>query len=385
MESQSEVLLRSQSASVFTLVTTLGSVVYERKILVVIDKGKNNRPNTKKKFPGGDVDNNEDLDATAGVEMLQETNLRGFKRDAILLEAHKISRNNQDEIHKDFFFLSRPIEESSPTAGEDIAYAGWEPVKDVLRQIRKNEFVPNHASACIWWLMRDEFFKTGIYEPIRATILSKPNLLLVGLKDQTLVLCFAPGCKECIRARAAGIMLPSTLFANNHRYKPAQEETASSVQGKTYFVIYCGTRFDDYVLFHAQKEGVYLLPYHQIEVSINIADIPHYAAKHFGGDYKLIGHKKTTHATIVLLHLISDPETAMANLTPECVSRKPRLMFTMYPEAWQYFNAVIPLLEAYSYAVNSRIIVNHQWKYWHDRVPEYIKNPRDTRELFSHQ
>lgn len=373
------------SASVFSLVTTPEPILFDRKMLVVIDKAKTEyRQNSKKKLPGGDVEN-ESLDAAAAAELLEETGLRGFKRDAILLEAHKISRNNQDEIHKDFFFLSHPIEESLPTARKGIAYAGWESVKDVLRQIRRNEFVPNHASTCIWWLMRNEFFKTGSCELIYPTILSKPNLLLIGLKDQTLVLCFAPECKECIKARASGIMLPSALFANNHRYKPVQEET-TSVGGRTYFIIYSGTRFDDYVLFHTQKEGVYLLPYHQIEVPINIADIPHHAAKYFGGDYKLIGCKKTELATVVLLHLTSNPETTLANLTPECVSKTPRLMFTMYPEAWQCFIAAIPLLEAYSYTENARIIVNHEWKRWYDRVPEYIKNPRDTRtELFSHK
>ncbi|MBI2055977.1 MAG: NUDIX domain-containing protein [Candidatus Sungbacteria bacterium] len=361
-----------QSASVFSLVTTPEPVRLEREILVIIDKGSK-----KKKWPGGGVEG-EDLDAAAGIELLEETGLRGFRREAVLVETHKISQENANEIHKDIFFLSCPIAKSEPTPGEDIAYAAWEPVSDVMRQVQKRGFVPNHASAFIWWLVRDEFLKTG-NRNLLYHVLSDNNSLSIGIRQSTLILCFAHTCAECAEGRKSGGMVTPAVFGQNYRFRT--EEKIDKIDGKIYFIIYSGNRFDDFVLFQPTRtEGVFLLPRRILEKPLGVEDVPHYAAKNFGGEFTIIGCKKigvVAHEHVVVLRLHSSLEGV--HLTPVCVSKPPHLNFAMSPETWQAFNAAVPLLEAYSFAMdgeNHMAAVNRLWKSsWRDRVPKYI--PRE--------
>lgn len=378
---QSTELPKAQSISVFTVVTTGEPVVYDRRLLVVIDKGKNGRSNTKRKCSGGDVEN-EDLDVAAGVEILEETNLRGYRREAVLLEIHKTSKDNPEEIHKDIFFLGQPFEETPPTPGANIAYAGWEPVKDVLRLIGRGGFVPNHAHAILWWLVRDEFLKTGNRERIEP-ILFDSNLLLIGLKERTLVLCFAPRCVECAKWRITGLMSPPAFFNQNGRFK-IEKEKITEIEGGTYFILYAGTRFDDFVLLEASKKGISFLPWRALAHTLKVEDIASYAAKNFGGTFALIDCRKTEYGNIALLHVRSP--LGEIPLTPVCISSSPGLNFVMYPEAWQIVNIAAPVLERYSFELSGRIhrpVVNRRWKVdWHDRIPEYIRM-YDREDIFS--
>lgn len=365
-----------KSASVFALVTTPEPVRFEREILVVIDKGS-----TKKKLPGGGTENEEPEVAT-GVELYQETGLRGFKKESILVETHKTSRENSHEIHKDIFFLSFPIKKETPIPGDDIECAAWESVSDVLRQVQKRGFVPNHASAIVWWLVRDEFLKTGNRERIQSILLDS-NLLLIGLKERTLVLCLAPRCEECAKRRTTGLMSPPAFFGQNDRFK-IEEEKITEIEGETYLVIYTGNRFDDFVLFEpTPREGVFLLPRRTLERARKVEDIPRIAAEDFGGEFTLIGCRKTEYSNIVLLHLRKPMEQSA--FTPVCVSSSPSLNFAMHPEAWHAFLAAAPVLEGYSFEMAGRThrpIVNRRWKTgWQDRVPKY--SPKEDQSLFA--
>src|SRR3989338_8008956 len=100
-------------------------------------------------------------------------------------------------------------------------------------------------------------------------------------------------------------MFSPAVFGQNGRFV-TKEEKITSIEGKTYFIIYSGNRFDDFVFFQStQKEGVFLLPRRILEKSLDVEDIPYYATKNFGGEFTVIGCKKTETGTVVVLSLRS--------------------------------------------------------------------------------
>ncbi len=355
------------SRTVFTLIP---NEYHEFAVVVDKDKPEDTRRSWKKKFPGGGVEPpNENLKVAAGIEVYQEIGLRGIDPYETILEVHKISRENATLVHTDFFFLSRAISKNSLTPGEDIEYAGWETSPEIVDTIRNRGFVKSHASAFLWLYVRDDFLRTRDSELIQ-TILNDRDLFRWSWLDKKLTLCFSPWCRSCPKEKNTHLMpsrketalsFPSTL----QKEKPA----CMAVTGKAFFVILHGNKFDDHVLLQNKKQtDVFLLPSWTFQEKTEKEDVLRFLESHFGGEYEWISCKNLDGKTVIALRLLSGVE-AVPILIPICINRSPQILFTMPLEDWESFSAVVPTLETYFYpSSNQRPVINHNWKYWHDRV-----------------
>lgn len=357
--------------SVFTLVMTDEPNFMDRHIAVIIDRKE--RKDTYavvvvyKKFQGGGVKGDETPEVAACHETKEEIGLRGINPTERILEVHKVSRADRSSIHRDIFFVSNPVKEMrplKPEKEEEIEYAGWEKTSWVYEQIRNGKFIPNHAYAFIWFMVREEFLLTRDTKLIQA-MLSDRGLCSINIEKKKLVLCFVRNCPEC--RNKPGI---AALIKNGKNSDTTPKPPCVLVEGETYFVLLNSTYLDDYLLFRqGAREGSYYLPKHVFQKSVSKEDALGFACENFGGAYELVAYQKMDRETTVVLRNISSP-SAEFSLVP--MNRAPNTLFSMPFKDWQHVLAAIPLLERYRYTIGEKEfqpMVNRSWKItWRDRV-----------------
>lgn len=208
---------------------------------------------------GGGVEPGETVSEAAAKEISEETGQRIVNPTRRVAEIHKPSRTESQSHHDIFFESDPPLHDTPLVKGSEIAELAWKSKKIILQEIANRQFFPKHAAVMRWYFEREQI-RTANGEPLIIPIIQDSRPRSWTLKNDVLILCFDPRCKEssCAPPRTEtpikqkpAIILPTTSPVLKSPVITASSHPCS-------FFIFYTDHFDDIVFVETKEEKLCL-------------------------------------------------------------------------------------------------------------------------------
>lgn len=293
-----------------------------------------------KKAPGGGVEPQETLEEAAKTEVVQEVGLRVIISEQILA-IHKPSFRNPSRSHHNVFYASSPpLNGADLRFGEEILNGGWLKQEEIISEIKEGKFFPNHASAFLWYFMREEYTTSGEKSLLTPIFRMKRNELVSWeVEYGKLILCCNTRCEECLKETKDTI----------ERQKP-------TIAGKVKYVVFHQTYFDDHIFLEPNTKWSYRLPQGFFKEGTTIEEVEKTAKDTLSQNLTYIGICPNGNGTLAVFRCENEK---IAGFNQVCLNRYPDFHLPSYEdwadilEAGKYYNSFMD--------PKKKMVINHTW------------------------